>query len=93
MSDFLVTTWDEWYFVQIIFGLEFAIKLSGPEIDGYLKWLKDNNNESWFYMANNSVSILSRSAPKRHESLPVICQRPAQSTFRAIGTTLCTLLR
>ena len=63
--DFLVTSWDEWYFVQIIFGQEFAINLGGPEIDGYLKWLKDNNSESWLYMAKN-VGLYPK--PKRADT-------------------------
>jgi hypothetical protein len=64
-SDFLVTPWDEWYFVQIIFGQEFAINLGGPEIDGYLKWLKNNNDESWLYMAKN-VGLYPK--PKRADT-------------------------
>ena len=63
--DFLVTPWDEWYFVQIIFGQEFAINLGGRRIDGYLKWLKDNNSESWLYMAKN-VGLYPK--PKRADT-------------------------
>jgi HNH endonuclease len=50
-SDFLVTSRSEWYFALALFGLEFAINLGGPEIDGYRQWLKENNNASPLYLA------------------------------------------
>jgi hypothetical protein len=53
-SDFLVTSSNEWYFVLAIFGEELAINLGGPEIAGYVRWLKDNNNESPLYSGKNS---------------------------------------
>jgi len=53
-SDFLVTTSSEWYFVLVLFGQEFAINLGGPDIDGYRRWLKDNNDESPLYSGKNN---------------------------------------
>jgi len=52
-SDFLVTPTSEWYFVLAIFGEELAINLGGPEVEGYVQWLKDNNNESTLYSGKN----------------------------------------
>lgn len=39
----------ELYFIIIIWGMEFTINMAGPEIDGYIKWLKENNNISPLY--------------------------------------------
>ncbi len=39
----------EYYAVIAIFGVEFAINLGGPELDGFHQWLKDNNNASFLY--------------------------------------------
>jgi hypothetical protein len=50
-SDFLWTPWGEWFFSLVLFGLELTINLGGPEIDGYLRWLKENNGESPLYRA------------------------------------------
>lgn len=36
----------ELYAVVAIFGVEFAINLGGPELDGYEAWLKQNGNRS-----------------------------------------------
>jgi len=47
--DFLLTPWNEWYFVLAIFGVEFAINLGGPDIDGYLRWLSANKDVSPLY--------------------------------------------
>lgn len=52
-SDFLVTNSGEWYFVLAIFGLELSINLAGPEIDGYLNWLKENGDVSPLYSTKN----------------------------------------
>ncbi len=36
----------EYYCVVAIFGIEYSINLGGPELDGYHKWLKKNNDRS-----------------------------------------------
>lgn len=36
----------EYYTVIAIFGVEYAINLGGPEIEGYRNWLKQNGNRS-----------------------------------------------
>lgn len=51
-SDFLATSWGEWFFVLAIFGLEFAINLGEPEIEGYERWLRENNEASPLYRAD-----------------------------------------
>lgn len=48
-ADFLVTPEQEIYHVHAIFGLEFAINIGGPSGDGYLAWLKDNDQASPLY--------------------------------------------
>jgi len=45
----LTTSENEYYIVVAIFGEEFALNLGGPEIDGYLKWLEQNDNTSPLY--------------------------------------------
>jgi hypothetical protein len=51
-SDFLVNPCGEWFFVLAIFGLELAINLGGPEIEGYERWLRENSNASPLYRAD-----------------------------------------
>jgi len=54
-SDFLVTSWGEWFFVLAIFGLELTINLGGPEIQGYERWLRENNEASPLYHDKPSI--------------------------------------
>jgi len=51
--DVLATEWGEWFLVVAIFGVEFAINCGGPEIEGYERWLTENNNVSPLYGGNN----------------------------------------
>jgi hypothetical protein len=39
----------EYYAVIAIFGIEYAINLGGPELEGYERWLKENDNRSPLY--------------------------------------------
>ena len=48
--DFLVTKNQEWFFIFALFGVEFAINLGGPEIDGYLAWLEEHDGQSPLYV-------------------------------------------
>jgi hypothetical protein len=43
------TTEHQWHLVLVIFGFEYCIDLTGPDMDSYLLWLKNNNNESPLY--------------------------------------------
>lgn len=52
-SDILLTTWGESFFVIAIFGMEMVINYGGPEIAGYERWLKENNNISPLYSGKN----------------------------------------
>jgi hypothetical protein len=52
--DVLATEWGEWFLVVAIFGIEFAINYGGPEIDGYLKWMKLNDYVSPLYSGKNA---------------------------------------
>ncbi len=45
----LNTQESEFYVVAAILGIEYSINLGGPEIDGYLVWLKKNNHRSPLY--------------------------------------------
>lgn len=54
--DFLVTPESEMYFVLAIFGLEFAINVAGPTIDGYQKWLRENGDQSPLYAGKNQFA-------------------------------------
>lgn len=45
----LYTPWRELFFVIAIFGLEFAVNLGGPEIEGYERWLRENSCRSPLY--------------------------------------------
>jgi hypothetical protein len=56
--DLLMTTWGEIFFVVAIFGAEFTINYGGPEIDGYRRWLCENNDRSPLY-PNISLESLS----------------------------------
>jgi hypothetical protein len=47
--DFLYTPASELYFVLAMFGLELAINVGGPEVDGYVQWLKDHSGISPLY--------------------------------------------
>jgi len=45
----------EYYAVIAIFGVEYAINLGGPELNGFHKWLKDNHNSSFLYTKKGSA--------------------------------------
>lgn len=47
--DFLQTETNELYFVLVIFGVEYATNMAGPCIDGYIEWLRENDNASPLY--------------------------------------------
>ena len=49
----LYTELQELYLVTVIFGIEYAINIAGPEIDGYIEWLKQHDSKSPLYMDNN----------------------------------------
>lgn len=51
--DLLYTRDQELFSVICILGVEYTINLGGPEIDGYLKWLEENNYESPLYTGKN----------------------------------------
>lgn len=44
----------EFYVVLAILGVEYAINLGGPELGGYLEWLKQNNEISYLYSGKNA---------------------------------------
>gem|GEM_PF-6774000 len=53
-SDILLTPSSEWYFVLCLFGLELVINYGGPDIEGYVQWLKANGGASPLYHGHNS---------------------------------------
>jgi len=50
--DFLATKDTEIYFVIAFKGIEFVLNMAGSSIDGYKKWLKENNDISPLYSKN-----------------------------------------
>ena len=48
--DILITDQSEYYIVVVIFGDEYVLNLGGPEIEGYLYWLKRNSDHSPLYL-------------------------------------------
>jgi HNH endonuclease len=58
--DILRTERSEWYFVMALFGTELAINYGGPELDGYRRWLTENENKSPLYCGKNSLDVRLR---------------------------------
>jgi len=52
--DILVTTESEYFIVLAVFGVEYAMNLGGPEVDGFHKWLRDNEDKSPLYAGKNA---------------------------------------
>ena len=46
----------ELYFIIALWGIEFAINIGGPEIEGYEKWLTEHNGISPLYHGKNKLS-------------------------------------
>ena len=44
----------ELFFVIVIWGMEYAINLGGPDIKGYINWLEKNNYVSPLYFENKT---------------------------------------
>ena len=58
--DFLRTEENELYFVLALFGVEFALNMAGPDIDGYCAWLARNQNVSPLCSGKNSDDLRLR---------------------------------
>lgn len=54
IPDLRIANENEYYAVIAIFGIEYVINLGGPELDGYLNWLKQNDNKCFLYVDKNS---------------------------------------
>lgn len=52
--DLLLTERNELYIVVAILGVEFALNLGGPELDGYLDWVKRHDYRSPLYTRRNA---------------------------------------
>lgn len=55
--DILITKSSEYYFVLGLFGLEFVINYGGPELDGYERWLEENNHFSPLHIGKNNTDF------------------------------------
>lgn len=53
-QEILITEKNEYYFVLAIFGLELALNLGGPEIEGYHRWLESHGGISPLYYGKNA---------------------------------------
>lgn len=58
--DLLATPANEIYFVLALFGQEFTINMGGPDIEGYVEWLKANNYGSPLYVGKNASTYPKR---------------------------------
>lgn len=52
--DLLYTDRFELYLILSLFGVEFAINLGGATMDGYKKWLEENDFKSHLYIKKNT---------------------------------------
>lgn len=66
--DIFKTEVGELYFILSVFGIELAINCAGPAIDGYIQWLKDNDNASPLYYGKNLES------PPKEKNLKTISE-------------------
>ena len=57
-SDFLFLGNGEVYFVIAMHGIEYAINMGGPDIDGYEDWLENNNQRSPLYLTHQEKKRL-----------------------------------
>jgi hypothetical protein len=48
---------EQLYLVLILYGIEYAINLTNPKINGYLEWLSKNNNRSPIIGENERETI------------------------------------
>jgi hypothetical protein len=55
--DFLYTSNKELYAVLCIFGVEFALNMGGPDMDGYKRWLEEHSQASPLYKGGGSNLI------------------------------------
>lgn len=53
----LYTEKQELFLVLAIFGMEYTLNMGGPEIDGYLEWLSQNDDRSPLYMDGINYSF------------------------------------
>ncbi|MEY2496154.1 MAG: hypothetical protein QOJ45_2646 [Verrucomicrobiota bacterium] len=52
--DVLVTPWQEYFAIICILGVEYVVNLGGAEIDGYVRWLNENESVSPLYSGRNA---------------------------------------
>lgn len=55
--DLLYTERNELYAVVVILGVEFALNLGGPEVDGYVDWVRAHDFRSPLYAGNNAEPV------------------------------------
>ncbi|PSB25828.1 HNH endonuclease [Stenomitos frigidus] len=55
--DLLFTPHQEGYLILALFGIELAINIGGPDVDGYIAWLTENNKASPLYIGKNKDVI------------------------------------
>ena len=73
--DLLVTPDNELFAVFAIFGVEYAMNLGGPDLDGYEKWLTEHNNKSPLYVGKNAGSSPPPD-PKGRPDAPLVSGEP-----------------
>jgi len=45
------------YLVCAVYGVEYAINLGGPEIDGYTRWLREHDGQSYLDMVPSNSAV------------------------------------
>ena len=61
--DILTTSDSEYFVILAIFGVEYAMNLGGPELEGFEKWLAQNGNKSPLYTGKNAEPGASADVP------------------------------
>ena len=64
--DLLLTDKSELYIIVAVFGVEFAMNLGGPELDGYMAWVERHDYKSPLYQGKNAEPELGAGADKPH---------------------------
>lgn len=52
--DLLLTDSNELYIIVALLGVEFALNLGGPELDGYMAWVERHHSKSPLYEGKNA---------------------------------------
>lgn len=83
--DFLVTDEQEWFFVLCLFGLEMAINIGAPEIDGYHAWLERHALVSPLFHGKNASGSRYQGVKTDHAYWPLRGQGNSGPKPKSLG--------